>query len=325
MTKPMNQHTNNGLDDQFMTVLQESFPAEKKAELKASFSDSTPQRWWKSLFSNKTQKRGLIMRTNKMRPALLTLLALLTLSVLAFSFSPTVRAAVQSMFSFNGVNVIIDEETGKLSTEGNLDAVVFESDNMVVIEGGDGAIVNAPSSADEEALRTQIAEQLGVSPDEVRLSVNEEMEMPLEEVLIEEQIVVFGGESIVEEVGVDEILTENPNLALLTNLPSGYEMNQTGFMDDSGLVGIYWQNGNGDTITYIMGEPTMPELSTEEKDALQENNIELVDTGVGLGQGFAQIPGLGVSLRGETDDGVTFSIMATDKTLTEADLNAMIP
>ncbi len=50
MKPPMNQQTNNNLDDQFMTVLQEEFPINKKAALKAKLSQIPPEkRWWEVL------------------------------------------------------------------------------------------------------------------------------------------------------------------------------------------------------------------------------------------------------------------------------------
>jgi len=51
-----------------------------------------------------------------------------------------VRAAVEALFVFNGVTVNYDEETGKLVTSGNTDAIIQQDDTSVTIQGENGEI-----------------------------------------------------------------------------------------------------------------------------------------------------------------------------------------
>lgn len=101
----------------------------------------------------------------RFRPVLLVTLALLLAAALTFAFSPSARAAVQDIFSFNGVHVSIDEDTGKLVTSGNTDAIIEQGDNYVAIQGEDGSaagVVVAGSLAGEQVT---ISELLSRYPD----------------------------------------------------------------------------------------------------------------------------------------------------------------
>jgi len=83
------------------------------------------------------------MLNRKIQPAFMIALVLILTAVLTFSFSPTVRAAMQAFFTFNGVSVGFDEETGKLVISGNKDAVVEQTDNSVTIKGENGDLAMA--------------------------------------------------------------------------------------------------------------------------------------------------------------------------------------
>lgn len=97
MTNPMKQQHTNGFDDQFLSVLKEPFPSDKKAELKASLFDAPAKKPWQKLFEflplNFNPNRSSTMRNNIRRP-LMGLLTAMTLFALLFAFSPEVRAAV---------------------------------------------------------------------------------------------------------------------------------------------------------------------------------------------------------------------------------------
>ncbi|MCA9996277.1 MAG: hypothetical protein KDE56_11050 [Anaerolineales bacterium] len=79
-----------------------------------------------------------LFATNKLRAAFMLPLALLLAAFLALAISPAARAAVQSLFSFNGVEVTVDPETGKLRADGNSEAILYQDDNAVFIMGEDG-------------------------------------------------------------------------------------------------------------------------------------------------------------------------------------------
>ncbi len=78
-----------------------------------------------------------------LRPALLVTLALMLVATLTLTFSPTARAAIQGFFTFNGVTVGVDEETGKLVTSGNTNAIIQQTDHEVTIQGENGEIAGA--------------------------------------------------------------------------------------------------------------------------------------------------------------------------------------
>ncbi len=89
---------------------------------------------------NSTPKRSIPMSTRILRPALLAMLALFLAAGLTMAFSPAARAAVQAIFSFNGVTVSIDDETGELVASGNTDAIVQQSADSITIQGEDGSM-----------------------------------------------------------------------------------------------------------------------------------------------------------------------------------------
>ncbi len=83
------------------------------------------------------------MPKRNLRPVLLVFLALMLVAVLTFAFSPAARAAIQGFFTFNGVTVGVDEETGKLITSGNTDAIIQQTDHEVTIQGENGEVAGA--------------------------------------------------------------------------------------------------------------------------------------------------------------------------------------
>ncbi len=112
------------------------------------------------------------MSTRILRPALLVTLALFLAAALTLTFSPAARAAVQAIFSFNGVTVSVDDETGKLVTSGNPDAIVHQSDTSVTIQGEDGSMAGVVV-ADLSVEMLTVAELLERFPDLVLPTVPE--------------------------------------------------------------------------------------------------------------------------------------------------------
>jgi hypothetical protein len=92
---------------------------------------------------NTTPQRSFSMFNRRVRTALIISMALILTAVLTFTFSPTVRAAVQAILTFNGVTVSIDEATGKLVVSGNKDAIVEQTDTSVTIKGENGDMAGA--------------------------------------------------------------------------------------------------------------------------------------------------------------------------------------
>ena len=79
-------------------------------------------------------------RSNPMykRPIFMAAIVLLLAAVLIFSFSPTARAAVEALLTFNGVTVSVDEETGK-TKEKLIPGSLFVADKSLHQIGNGGA------------------------------------------------------------------------------------------------------------------------------------------------------------------------------------------
>ncbi len=104
---------------------------------------------------NPKQRKNIMFKEklfskDKMRTVVLLSLSLLVVTMLTFAISPTVRAAVKSLLSFNGVEVTVDSETGDLRAEGNSDAIVYQDDNTVFVVSEDGSTAVGVSNGDRE-------------------------------------------------------------------------------------------------------------------------------------------------------------------------------
>lgn len=105
------------------------------------------------------------MSNRRNRPALLILLAMVIAAVLTITFSPTVRAAVETILTFNGVTVSVDGDTGKLVVSGNLDAVVEQTDNSVTIKGENGEEAGAGIAVAQAVESVNVSDLLAAHPD----------------------------------------------------------------------------------------------------------------------------------------------------------------
>jgi hypothetical protein len=96
---------------------------------------------------------------------LLITLALVITAILTFTFSPAVRADVESILNFNGVTVSVDKETGKLLVSGNTDAVVEQTDHSVEIKGENGDYAGAGIAAAQVVESVNVSDLLTSHPD----------------------------------------------------------------------------------------------------------------------------------------------------------------
>ncbi|WP_420628451.1 hypothetical protein [Candidatus Leptofilum sp.] len=102
---------------------------------------------------------------NMLRPAFLLPLAILIVSFLTLAISPTARAAVQSLLSFNGVEVTVDPETGGLRAEGNSEAIIYQDDNTVFVVSEDGSTAVGVSHGEREPQLMLLDEVAAAFPD----------------------------------------------------------------------------------------------------------------------------------------------------------------
>jgi hypothetical protein len=237
-------------------------------------------------------QRSFSMFNRRIRPALMITLALAITAILTFTFSPTVRAAVQSLLTFNGVTVTFDEETGKLVVSGNTDAVIEQTDHSVLIQGENGDMAGA-----------------GVAV----------------------AVAVPG-----EEVNVNDLFSRNPDLSLPI-APAGYNLQPLGQSNEDGSLLFTWQNTNGYMITYQRS------LSSDQGPGLGGivSSGELVvppdgspasltvSGGAEVSSGSTQIGGAGdlvpLAIYSWQSDGYFHTLFASDPSLSEADLKAMLP
>jgi plastocyanin len=78
---------------------------------------------------------------------------------------------VETILSFNGVNVSVNPDTGKLVVEGNTDAVIEQSDTSVTIKGENGSEAGAGIAAAQAVASVNVSDLLASHPDLVLPSV----------------------------------------------------------------------------------------------------------------------------------------------------------
>jgi hypothetical protein len=111
------------------------------------------------------------MFSRRYHPALLIALALVITAILIFTFSPAVRAAVETILTFNGVTVSVDQDTGKLVVNGNMDAVVEQTDHSVTIRGENGKEAGAGIAAAQAVESVNVSDLLTSHPDLIQPTV----------------------------------------------------------------------------------------------------------------------------------------------------------
>lgn len=91
--------------------------------------------------------------------------SLLITSILVFVFSPAARAALETIFNFNGVNVSVNMDTNQLIVSGNLDAVVEQTDHSVTIMGENGEEGGAGIAVAQAVELVNVTDLLSNHPD----------------------------------------------------------------------------------------------------------------------------------------------------------------
>ena len=170
-----------------------------------------------------SNRRFAMLFKNMKKPIRLSLVVLCTLlaiGLFSFVFSPTVRAAMQSLFTLNGVEVGVDEETGEIVTSGNTDAIIAQDAHAVLIDGGSEAPI-----------------------------IQDGGKVTFEDVVVE----VESAASSRETVTVTDLATRFPDFVLPTNVPAGYELSPDATVVNGTLIGVDWRNATGQMIHYEWG------------------------------------------------------------------------
>ena len=105
------------------------------------------------------------MHSLKKRPVFLITLGLVITAILIFTFSPAVRAALDTILTFNGVTVSVDQDTGTLVVNGNMEAVVEQTDHSVTIKGENGVEAGAGIAAAQAVDTVNVSDMLTSHPD----------------------------------------------------------------------------------------------------------------------------------------------------------------
>jgi hypothetical protein len=236
-------------------------------------------------------QRSTPMFRRTFRSALFVTLALVLAAALTLVFSPAARAAVKALalLTFNGVTVSVDDQTGNLVTSGNPDAILLKSDREVVIKGENGDFT-----------------VVGVS-----------------------EIAKADGKMI----DVSNLLSQYPDLRLIT-APAGYTLQSQGQVTSDGSLILTWTDAAGNIITYqrsttpitnpgnLIGVGAIPAGSgstTMTITTYTDGTSGLVEAGT-LNPAPVEV----VLFNGESG-GYYIQFFTTDKNLTQADFQAMLP
>lgn len=242
-------------------------------------------------------QRTFNMFTNKMRPALLTLTILLGVGLLSFAFSPSVRAALQSIFTYNGVEITVDDGTGLLTATGNTEAIVSQTDHSIMIQGIDSNEIVGMSIPAIEETPISIDELATIAPDFV-LPTN----LPAGYELNPEAY-IFGDTDVV-----------SVNWTNAAGETISYNWGELSFPDELTQELAQFE---GDDIVVVTGATDLSELPPEVAAKLAEH-----------AQPYKIVPDLNggeLAILNDEQDGVAYQISATDTTLGETVLRAIAP
>lgn len=219
------------------------------------------------------------------RPIFMAALVLILAVVLIFSFSPTVRAAVEAILEYNGVTVSVDEQTGKLVVSGNTDSIVKQSDTYVEIQGENGEKAGVGMTVAQPVEMVAVGELLNRFPD-LRLP-----KIPAG-YTIDSQVQLTGDDSLL-------LTWRNADGNIITyerssNQPQAFDVSDLDIVDNPEGVPI--------------GEPGF------------SSGVMSVSTNDGSPS--ESVPVIAYDWKA---DGYYYSLVATGAGLSEADLKAMLP
>ena len=265
-----------------------------------------------SIQLNSTPQRSIPMSTRILRPALLVTLALFLAAALTLTFSPTARAAVQEIFSFNGVTVSVDDETGKLVTSGNLDAVVQQSDNSVTIQGEDGSMAGV-AVADLTVEMLAVAELLERFPDLVLPDVPEGYTLAPEGQLTDDGTLTFTWTNAVGQMISYVRSSSPPENIILTDVIGDVDAlpGETGTLSEDGTA----QTGGAYPITAVV-------VGTGSALEFPEGDLEVIP--VESSETIVESSGP-LALYTWESSGYFHMLFTSNPELSEADLQAMQP
>ncbi len=252
------------------------------------------------------------MFTRKMRPAYQVMAILIGVLLVSAVVSSDVRAIVKSLFTFNGVEIMLDDSANELSAEGNEEAIIYQDGQEVIIQGIDkeGAeadwllqVVVAPDTGKIDKAIGNLDEDGNFIPKETEKDEADDKEK----------------DEFIEKIPVSDLDTRLPDFKLPTEVPDGYTLNPWAYIlpKNSDSVVLSWAHPAQADIKYIWGEHAL-----KVQQMLGTADLSEAFTIVTFEKEEKTITWL--VFQGETE-GTPFIIVATDSTLTEDQLRDMVP
>ena len=236
------------------------------------------------------------------RAAIMTVLVLFLAAALTFTFSPVARATVQAIFTFNGVTVSMDDQTGKLLASGNTAAIVDQGDDFVTIRGEDDSFAGV-AIAKSVAKLAPVTELLSRNPDLVLPNIPTGYTLDSNGQIGDDGSLLF---IWTDAAGHMITYSRSPNPPLVIGV------------DDSGSTEI--SGGNG-----VPVPPAIPtEASSEAVVGMPEDGLPGEPITLRAGDGAPSLAYTGVEIYWE-DGGYYYNLVANYPGLTKADLQAMRP
>ena len=230
------------------------------------------------------------MSTRILRPALLVILALFLAAGLTLAFSPAARAAVQAIFTFNGVTVSVDDETGELVASGNTGAIVQQSDDSITIQGEDGSLAGVVV-ADTSLEILDVTELLARYPDLVLPDVPQGYTLAPQGQLSDDDTLTFTWTNAAGQM-INYLRSPNlPQNVIITGMGGGEPAPGSEAYPAVGVIGATGP------------DPEFP-----------QGDLEMLSAGANLTAGYAWEAG-----------GYLHILSTTDPALSESDLQAMLP
>ena len=243
-----------------------------------------------------------------LRPALLVTLALMLAAALTLTFSPAARAAIQGFLTFNGVTVGVDDQTGKLVTSGNTDAIIEQTDHEVTIQGENGEIyVAGVAQAVMDGEMVNVSDLLSCYPDLTLPAIPPSYKLQPQGQLMTNGSLVFTWTDPAGHVISYQRRTNSPQA--IGSLEAMGQVDLAGSLPDDVQM---------DSSTSVLGEPGSDSLVAE-----PESGTIIVSSEGGQVLPSAQTAPP-VTYRWEAG-GYYHMLSATDSSLSEADLQAMQP
>lgn len=270
------------------------------------------------------------MLKRTIRYALLAVLALALAGAVTLTVSPAARAAVQAIFSFNGVDVSIDDNTGKLVTSGNTGAIIKQTDHEVVIRGKNGEIAGIVT-AKSDVKMVDVTDLLSQYPDVVLPTAPAGYtRQPQGQLFDDGSLMITWTDAAGHTITYQRTKPIMESFGVAVHAAPGADSGPGGVITNTVVGGGIPDSGPGVIITSTTGESSISESGVPVEDS-----SVTVSGGSQVISGTALLSGSQTTVSGGQPSPLTtytweaggyfYILTATDSSLTQADLKAMLP